>query len=225
MIPWELLDKAHVPDTIDELCLYKRGNEFSIRVNGHELMNSRIHGSEEILAEKACEIISNRPCPRILIGGLGMGYTAASALRHTGVHSQIEVAEIVPSVISWNRGPLAELAGKPLEDPRILVQETDIARILKNETHAYDAILLDVDNGPAGLTRKNNSWLYGHAGLKAALDALRPTGVLAIWSAGPDQAFTRRLGKAGFEVKEICVRARATGKGSFHTIWLAIRRA
>lgn len=224
MIPWELLDRALIPESGEELLLYQHGRDFSIRVNGCELMNSRRHGSEEALAEMACEIIAARPCPRMLIGGLGMGYTAAAARRQLGADGQIVIAEIVPAVVAWNRGLLAELAGRPLDDPRIVVREIDIARILQEEQEAYDAILLDVDNGPDGLTRQGNNWLYGKAGLKAAWAALRPSGVLAVWSSGPDHSFTRRLQQAGFAVKEVCARARAIGKGSRHTIWLAVRR-
>lgn len=223
MIPWELIDKADVPDSGGELRLYKHGRDFSIRVDGYELMNSRIHGSEEVLAEMACEVVAGYPKPRILIGGLGMGFTASAALHRMSADSEIVVAEIVPAVVVWNRGPLADLAGRPLDDPRIVVREGDIARIFQDEKQAYDAILLDVDNGPDGLTRKGNSWLYSCVGLNAAHDTLRPQGVLAVWSAGPDQAFTQRLKKAGFKVTENRVRARAGNKGSHHTIWLGVR--
>jgi spermidine synthase len=223
MIPWELIDKAAVPDGGGELRLYKHGRDFSIRVDGYELMNSRVHGSEEVLAEMACEIVAGRPNPRILIGGLGMGFTASAALKRMAAESELVVAEIVPAVVAWNRGHLADLAGRPLEDPRIVVQEADIARILQDEKQAYDAILLDVDNGPDGLTRQDNNWLYSSAGLQAAYETLRPAGVLAVWSAGPDQAFTQCLKKAGFKVTENRVRARAGNKGSHHTIWLGVR--
>jgi spermidine synthase len=157
MIPWELIDRAHVPESGEEICLHKHGNDFSIRVNGYELMNSRSHGSEEILADMACEKIIGRSCPRVLIGGMGMGYTAAAALRHLGPDGQIVVAEIVPAVVVWNRGPLGDLAGHPVDDPRTMIHEGDIAHVLHDEKHAYDAILLDVDNGPEGLTRKENN--------------------------------------------------------------------
>lgn len=223
MIPWELIGRADVPDGGGELRLYKHGRDFSIRVDGYELMNSRVHGSEEVLAAMACEMVEGRPKPRILIGGLGMGFTAAAALHRMPEDSEIVVAEIVPAVVEWNRGPLSDLAGRPLEDPRIVVREVDIARILQDENQAYDAILLDVDNGPDGLTRQGNSWLYSGAGLQAAYETLRPAGVLAVWSAGQDQAFTQRLKRAGFKVTENRVRARAGRKGGHHTIWLGIR--
>ena len=222
MIPWKLLDSAKVPGSGEELRLYNRDKEFSIRVNGCELMNSRAHGSEDVLAELACAKIADRQHPRILIGGLGMGYTTAAALRHLGPGSKIVVAELAPAVVEWNRGPLAHLAGYPLNDSRISVQERDVAGILRSERNAYDAVLLDVDNGPAGLTQKSNDWLYSQEGLNTAHAALKPSGVLAIWSAAPDTAFTKRLSHAGFEVSEVSVRSRALGRGSRHTIWLAI---
>ena len=222
MIPWELLGCAQVPGGGEELRLYKRGEEFSIRVNGRELMNSRAHGSEDALAELACAKIADRHRPRVLIGGLGMGYTTAAALRRLGPGAQVVVAELVPEVVEWNRGSLADLAGNPLQDARVSVREADVAQILKAEQRAYDAILLDVDNGPEGLILKGNDWLYSPNGLNAAYEALTRAGVLAIWSAGPDIAFTKRLRRAGFEVNEVRVRARSGGGGR-HTIWLAVR--
>ena len=223
MIPWQLLDSAQVPGENKDLRLYQRGGEFSIRVDGSELMNSRVHGSEDAMAELACARIASLPCPQVLIGGLGMGYTLAAALNRLGAESQVVVAELVPAVVAWNRGPLAELAGYPLQDVRVTVREVDIARILQEEQRVFDAILLDVDNGPGGLTRKENDRLYARAGLDAAFAALRPAGVLAVWSAGPDRAFTKRLCQAGFEINEVCVRARRSGAGGRHTIWLAVR--
>jgi len=222
MIPWELLDSAQVPGSSGELRLYRRGKEFSIRVNGCELMNSRAHGSEDALAELASAKIADRPCPRVLVGGLGMGYTAAAALARLGPGSQVVVAELVPAVVRWNRGPLAGLAGHPLRDARVTVQEVDVAAILRTERRAFDAILLDVDNGPDGLSRKGNDWLYSQAGLDAAYAALTSKGVLAVWSSGPDSAFAKRLSRAGFEVDEVRVRARGSRGGGRHTIWLAV---
>ena len=222
MIPWELLDCAEVPGSSGEVRLYRRGKEFSIRVDGCELMNSRAHGSEEALAELASAKIVDRPCPRVLIGGLGMGYTTAAALGRLGPGSQVVVAELVPAVVDWNRGPLADLAGRPLQDARVTVQEVDVAAILRTERRAFDAILLDVDNGPDGLSRKGNDWLYSQAGLDAAYAALTSKGVLAVWSAGPDSAFAKRLSRAGFEVDEVRVRARGSRGGGKHTIWLAV---
>jgi spermidine synthase len=223
MIPWEFLDSAQVPGDGGELRLYKRGREFSIRIDGHELMNSSVHGSEEALAELACTRVADRPVPRVLVGGLGMGYTMAATLRLLGAGSQVVVAELVPAVVEWNRGPLGALAGHPLRDDRVEIRQVDIADILQSEQRAYDAILLDVDNGPEGLSRKGNDWLYSVAGLQAAFSALRTEGVLAVWSAAPDRAFTRRLRMAGFAAEVIHVRARGPRKGGHHTIWLAGR--
>jgi spermidine synthase len=222
MIPWKLLGSAQVPGSGEEIRLYSRGTEFSIRVDGSELMNSRSHGSEDALAELACAKIADRKRPSVLIGGLGMGFTTAAALRHLAAGSQVVVAELVPAVVEWNRGPLADLAGHPLDDPRVVVQEADVAGILRTVRHAYDAILLDVDNGPAGLTQKSNDWLYSQAGLDATHAALKPSGVLAVWSAAPDNLFAKRLSSAGFEVSEVSVRSRGSGRGGRHTIWLAI---
>jgi spermidine synthase len=223
MTPWILLDSAQVPGNGGELRLYQRGNEFSIKIVGRgELMNSRVHGSEDALAEHTCTRLVGCLKPRLLIGGLGMGFTLAAALRHVGDQAQVVVAELVPAVVAWNRGPLGEHAGHPLQDPRVTVREGDVARILKAEQQAYDAILLDVDNGPEGLTRKENDWLYSTNGLNAAYTVLRPQGVLAVWSAGPDQAFLQRLRKVGFEVDEVRVRAHGS-KGARHIIWFAKR--
>ena len=223
MTPWSLLDSAEVPGNGGELCLYRRGDEFSIKVTGRgELMNSRVHGSEDALAEQTCARLVEGAQPRLLIGGLGMGFTLAAALQHIGAQGQVVVAELVPAVVAWNRGPLGEQAGHPLEDPRVTVREGDVARVLRAEQGAYDAILLDVDNGPEGLTRKENDWLYGMTGLNAAYAALRPQGVLAVWSAGPDRDFVQRLRKVGFEVEEQRVRAHGS-KGGRHVIWFARR--
>jgi spermidine synthase len=221
--PWILLDSAAVPGNGGELRLYRRGDEFSIKVAGRgELMNSRVHGSEDALAEQTCARLVNRIAPKLLIGGLGMGFTLAAALRHLGDQGRAVVAELVPAVVAWNRGPLGEPAGHPLEDPRVSVREGDVARVLSAGQQAFDAILLDVDNGPEGLTRQQNDWLYGMNGLNAAYAALRPRGVLAVWSASPDPDFVQRLRKVGFEVEEQRVRAHGT-KGARHTIWFARR--
>jgi spermidine synthase len=223
MVPWELLDSSPVPEGKGELRLRKRGEEFSIRLDRCELMNSRRHGSEEALAELACARIADRCRARVLIGGLGMGYTTAAALHRLRADGQVVVAELAPAVVKWNRGPLADLAGRPLEDGRVTVRQLDVAEILRVEKGAYDAILLDVDNGPEGLTRKGNDWLYSRAGLAAAFTTLRAASVLAVWSASPDRAFAERLGEAGFEVDEVQVRARGARRGTRHTIWLGTR--
>ena len=223
MIPWEFLESAQVPGNGGELSLYRRGEEFSIRTGNRQLMNSRVHGSEEALAEFACARIAGRTRPRILIGGLGMGFTLAAVLRGLGAEGEVVVAELVPAVVAWNRGPLAPLADYPVKDGRVTVREVDIAEMLQNARQAYDAILLDVDNGPEGLARRENDWLYARPGLEAAYAALRPAGVLAVWSAAPNQTFVQRLRRVGFTVDEVRVPARNSGKGRRHTIWLAGR--
>ena len=225
MTPWELLGKAVVPGQTGELRLYRRGADFSIRADGQELMNSRMHGSEDALAELACGKLSGRPLPRVLIGGLGMGFTLATALRVMHKTARIDVVELVPAVVAWNKGPLGELAGRPLEDTRVVLHDGDVIRLLRTEKDAFDAVLLDVDNGPEALTRKSNNWLYSPAGLRKIHEALKPRGVLAVWSAGPHPVFVQRLRHAGFSVEEVLVRARDGTRGGHHLIWLAIRLA
>ena len=223
MTPWILLDSAQVPGNGGELRLYQRNDEFSIKITGRgELMNSRVHGSEDALAEQSCARLVNRTTPRLLIGGLGMGFTLAAALKHLGNQAQVEVAELIPAVVAWNRGPLGQPSGQPLRDPRVTVIEKDIAFLLKAAEQSYDAILLDVDNGPEGLTRKENDWLYSIDGLSETCAALRPGGVLAVWSAGPDNTFAQRLRKTGFVTDEMRVRAHGS-KGARHTLWFALR--
>ena len=223
MIPWQLLDSAPIPGNDKRLRLYQRGGEFSIRIDGREVMNSTVHGSEEALAELALGRIVGRSRPRVLIGGLGLGFTTAAALRRLGAGGRVVVAELVPAVVQWNRGPLGQPAGYPLQDPRVTVREGDVAPLLETGRRAYDAVLLDVDNGPEDLTRRSNHWLYTRAGLEAASKALRPGGVLAVWSAGPDPAFSQRLRRVGFEVDEVRVGSRSPRGRSRHTIWLAGR--
>jgi len=222
---WMLVGVARASGDERELRLYRRDEEFSIRVGNSELMNSRLHGSEDALGELACAGIADCPRPRVLIGGLGMGYTLRAALHALSAQGQVIVAELIPAVVAWNRGPLGELAGHPLRDDRVTVREVDVAWILRAEKSAYDAILLDVDNGPKELTRNGNDWLYAQGGLSAAFAALRPGGVLAVWSAGPDLAFSDRLRKTGFKVEETRVRAREARGGARHTIWIAERAA
>ncbi|OGS36265.1 MAG: hypothetical protein A2506_05295 [Elusimicrobia bacterium RIFOXYD12_FULL_66_9] len=206
------------------LSLYRRGDEFTLRVRDTELMSSHVHQSEDALAKLACAKLSHAPRPVILIGGLGMGYTLASALRETGPGAQVIVAELVPGVIEWNRGVLSHLAANPLADPRASVHLQDVAMSLQTESDAFDAILLDVDNGPEGLTRFSNDWLYTPEGLGAAYSALRPNGVLAVWSSTPDKGFGMRLRKMGFEVEEVRVPSSDHAQADRHTIWLAVNR-
>lgn len=221
-----LLASTPIPDNGGELRLFASGDDFIIKLDGiaGDLMSTRAHGSEDQLAEIACKKIANRPQPRVLIGGLGMGFTLASALRHLGSNAEVVVAELVPGVVEWNRTIVGAKAGHPLNDARARVREGDVALVLKEAAHAYDAILLDVDNGPEGLTHKANDWLYSMEGLQACKKALRPRGVLAVWSAGPDQDFTRRLKKSGFAVEELRVYAHGN-KGTRHTLWMADKPA
>ncbi len=225
MIPQILLDKAETPDGGKELRLYQHDKDFSISVGNVQLMSSRTHESEEMLAKLALERIEEQEHARVLIGGLGMGFTLRAALDGLPATARVEVAELMPAVVKWNRGLLAALAGHPLDDNRVVVREVNAAKMIKEGKGRYDAILLDVDNGPAGLSRTGNHWFYGLSGLHASLAALRPKGVLALWSAGPDVEFTRRMEKVGFHVDAIRVRARAGGKGAHHLIWVATKQS
>lgn len=219
MIPWEHLDTAEAPGGA-ELRLMRRGAEYSIMTGAIELMNSRLSGSEEALAALACDRIRGRRQPQVLIGGLGMGFTLRAALSELPADAEVTVAELVPAVVAWARGPLAHIFGGSLEDPRVSVRETDVGAVIGAARGQLDAILLDVDNGPGGLTQPANDGLYAPGGLAAARRALRPGGVLAVWSSGPDERFTQRLRKAGYAVEDVRVRAHA-GRGARHVIWLA----
>lgn len=222
MKPRELVATAIVPDG-GELRLFRRGGDFMIVLAGNELMSSRMSGSEEALALITCDRLRDRPAPHVLIGGYGMGFTLRAALEVLPARASVTVSELVPEVIAWARGPMAELAAGCLDDPRVDVAEGDVAALIRQTRDAYDAILLDVDNGPDGLTRLANDQLYSIDGLAHAKRALKPGGVLAIWSAYADHAFTRRLNASGFAVEQVEVRARSNGKGPRHTIWLAKR--
>ena len=224
MIPWETLAGVKVPGSGEVLSLHKRGNEFSIKVNGNLLMNSLTHFSEDALADISCGRIKSVRNPSILIGGLGMGYTLRAALDTLGHDAKIFVSELMPTVVEWNRGPISHLAGHPLRDRRVTIVEKDIAVILRTQRGAYDAILQDVDNGPEGLTLQANDWLYSDAGLQAAASALRPKGLLAFWSVKPNKKFVKRLRKAGLDVQEIPVRGRDQYRGAHHIIWIAASR-
>jgi spermidine synthase len=221
MIPWEKIDTAAIPGTGDELRLMRRGREFSIMLGTNELMNSRLSGSEAALATLAAKKIEKVAKPHLLIGGLGMGFTLRAALGALGNEAQIVVVELVPAVVAWARGPMAEIFGDSLGDPRVSIREADVTEIIRTHRSKFDAILLDVDNGPEGLTRKANDALYSSAGLQAAQAALRPGGVLAVWSSGPNPPFAKRLRGAGFDVNEVNIRATGRGGGARHVIWIA----
>jgi len=231
VIPWEELDRVLVPGG-GELTLLRRGDEFSIRAGTQELMNSRMHGSEEALAERGCAGLVRdsgvetpvRGAPvrgvRVLIGGLGMGFTVRACLDRLGAAARVEVAELVPAVVRWNRGPLAHLAGRPLDDARVRVLEEDVGEVIRAARATYDAILMDVDNGPAALASAANARLYTAAGLAFAARALVPGGTYALWSPVDDRRFTERLRRAGLAVTTERVPARPGGGGR-HVLWVA----
>lgn len=222
MIPWIHLDTASVPGSKSELRLMQRGGEFAIMAGATPLMNSRMSSSEIVLAEVACERLKGRRKARVLIGGYGMGFTLRAALAGLDRDVQVVVAELVPAVLKWARGPMAELTAGGLSDPRVSVQEADVGSVIAAGRGSFDAILLDVDNGPDGLSRPGNDGLYNFRGLQAARQALRPGGMLAVWSAAPSKAFVNRLQQVGFQVEEVKARANK-GRGVRHIIWVATR--
>ena len=223
MKAWRLLDRAPVPAGPTELRLYQRDDEFSIRVDGLELMNSRAAASEVALAELGCAHVRSQPAPRVLIGGLGMGFSLRAALSQLPAAAVVEVAELVPAVVRWSETYLGQLAEHPLRDARVRVVEQDVAQPIRAASALYDAILLDIDNGPNALTHPGNDWIYARAGLLAVQRALRPKGVFGVWSSTPVPAFVLRMRRVGFAVEERSVRARARGRGARHTVWLATR--
>ncbi len=230
MNAWELLDSEEIAMPSGAapgpsvMALMRRGHEYVIRVDGRELMSNSAHASEEALAELACARIRGREGARVLIGGLGMGFTLAAALGALGEGDRVVVAELVPAVVRWNRGPLGPLAGNPLADRRAEVRVCDVAELIREPESPWAAILLDVDNGPSGLTRFTNNWLYTRAGLDAAHAALEPGGVLGVWSAFPDDGFTRRMKRAGFETEVVDARSRGRKGGRRHFLWLGEAR-
>jgi spermidine synthase len=223
MIPWALLDTAQVPGGGGKLRLMRRGTEFSIMLGQNELMNSRLSGSEEALAAMACGRIRARERPRVLIGGLGMGFTLRAALAALGTEAQIVVAELVPAVLAWARSSMVEVFGDSLTDPRVSVCEADVGHLIRTGRLPFDAIVLDVDNGPQALTRESNDRLYDLEGLSAARSMLRSGGVLAVWSSGPNLNFAQRLRKTGFDVDEVRVRSTGMRGGARHVIWISTR--
>jgi spermidine synthase len=223
MKPRELIATAKVPGGV-ELRLFSHGEDYMIMLDGNELMNSRLGGSEAALAVMACQRLRETREPHLLVGGYGMGFTLRAALAHLGQGARVSVAELVPEIIDWARGPMTTLTAGCLEDPRLHLLLGDVATVIGSSANCYDAILLDVDNGPSGLTRPANDKIYSKQGLRAAMAALKPGGILAIWSAAPDAAFFERLKTAGFQVEQVSVRARSNGKGSRHVIWFAQSR-
>ena len=210
-----------MPDDGGDLRLMQRGSEYSIMSGAIELMNSRLSGSEKALATLACERLKDRSGAHLLIGGFGMGFTLRAALHALGPQARITLGELVPAILAWARGPMAHMTGDCLDDPRLTLREGDVGDLIRTARGEYDAILLDVDNGPEGLSRKANDRLYDAEGLLAARNALRPGGVLAVWSSAPNAAFTGRLNRAGFLIDELRVRATDAGRGARHVIWMA----
>ncbi len=222
MIPNKLIDTATWAGTT--LRLYQRGDEYSIRVDkAGELMNSRAHNSEDVLAELACKMIAKRDAPHLLVGGLGMGFTLAAVLYHTGPGARVTVSELIPAVVRWNRDYMGSLAGFPLKDARVQVKMQDVGRVMQEYKNGFDAIMLDVDNGPSSFTHDDNNALYSLHGLSCAYDALTPGGVLTVWSATEDPAFTQRMMKTGFEVTQQRVGSHTSKRGNRHNIWIGVR--
>ena len=222
MKPWELLGRTSTSDG-REMRLSKRDTEYAIFVDNKLLMSSRMHGSEEELAALACATARTAAAPRVLVGGLGMGFTLRATLDLLPAGADVVVAELVPAVIEWNRGPLAPLAGRPLDDRRVRVEAGDVAETMRRHPGAFDAILLDVDNGPTAFTTDTNAGLYGNAGVMRARDALAPGGTLAVWSAWEDRKFEQRLQYYGFRVSVSRVRARLKKGGPRHTIFVGVK--
>jgi spermidine synthase len=219
MRPWQILAEAEAPDGA-KLVLSRRGDEYLIRAGGYDLMSSRDDSSARALAELGCAGLRERSGVRVLIGGLGMGYSLAAALAQLPADAEVELVELVAAVVEWNRGELGELAGRPLEDPRVRVHIGDVAERIRSRRAEYDAILLDVDNGPDPLAHDHNAALYGVAGLRAAHHALRPGGVYGVWSYSDAGEFARTLARAGFSASVQRVQNRGRDRGRTHAIWL-----
>jgi spermidine synthase len=223
VIPRELIGEAEVPGG-PPLRLFRRGSDFMIVLDRNELMSTRMHGSEVALGTMACDRLAGHKAPHLLIGGYGMGYTLRAVLGQLGPGAHVTLVELVPGIIDWARGPMAAVTAGCLDDPRVTLTMGDVGASMAHSNAQYDAILLDVDNGPEGLTRAANDGLYSPQGLANAKQALRPGGILAVWSAAPDTAFGRQLERGGFSVETVKVRARETGKGATHIIWFATKR-
>jgi spermidine synthase len=219
MIPWELLGEARTPEGT-HMTLTRRGNEYMILADGKDLMSSRMKGSEEELARLGCDRARNAESPCVLVGGLGMGFTLRATLDVMPPDATVVVAELMSAVVEWNRGALAPLADRPLDDRRTKVALGDVAVTLREGRGRFDAVLLDVDNGPCAFTQESNSGLYDNAGLTMIREALKPQGVLAVWSAWDDRKFEHRLRHHGFELETHRVRARLRQGGPRHTIFV-----
>ncbi|GEJ58530.1 spermidine synthase [Anaeromyxobacter diazotrophicus] len=220
MKPWETIDRALAPDGT-ELVLARRGAEWVVRAGGHVLVSSRAHGSEEGLAALGLERAARRDT--VLVGGLGLGYTVRAVLDRVPAGARVIVAELSRALVDWNRGPVSALAGRPLDDPRVRLQVSDVADRIAEATRAFDAILLDVDNGPSALVHGRNERLYGEAGVHLAFEALKPGGALAVWSAGPDDRYLAALRRAGFAAEAVPAPARAGSAGARHVVFLGVK--
>ncbi|PKN48097.1 MAG: hypothetical protein CVU59_00325 [Deltaproteobacteria bacterium HGW-Deltaproteobacteria-17] len=226
MLQWEFLESVKMPDGKGSMELMRRGKEMIIRIDDHELMGTHVHGSEEALSDLAfdhLDVLHPEGDVAVLIGGLGVGFTAAAALRRCGPAGRVVVAELVEAIARWNEGELGEASGHPMRDERAELVLTDVAELIRNPPQPWHAILLDVDNGPKSFTQLANGWLYSPQGIRSAYEALVPGGMLAVWSAHDDRSFTRRLERADFRVELVPVRARGARGGNRHFIWTAIR--
>jgi spermidine synthase len=220
---WKQLGTAPIPDSDKSLMLFQDKDDFYIKISGGiELMNTRKHGSEDALGYLPCQALKKTESLRVLIGGLGMGFTLASVLAHVGPQAVVDVAELIPEVVEWNQGPLGAISGYPLNDQRTRIHITDVGKIIRAQKACYDVIALDVDNGPDGLTKTSNDWLYTAAGLHCVRRALKPRGIVSYWSAAPDPRFNKLLKSCHFRVEEKQVYAHGK-KGARHTIWLAYK--
>lgn len=224
MKPWELLGRTRTPEG-EDMTLMRRDGEYVILANGRSLMSSRMHGSEEAMATLACRRIRTTEAPRVLVGGLGMGFTLRATLDLLPPDAAVVVAELVPAVVDWHRGPLGPLAGHPLKDKRVVVDVGDVAATLRANPGRFDAVLLDVDNGPAAFTASHNGGLYDDRGLAAVRAALKSGGMLAVWSAWEDRKFEQRLRYGGFTVTVERMRARLKKGGPRHTVFLGVKPA
>jgi spermidine synthase len=222
MDPFELIDTARTPEGSD-VTLCRRGNEYFILADGKDLMSSRMHGSEEELARLGCERARSLESPRVLVGGLGMGFTLRAALDVLPPGAEVVVAELLDAVVTWVRGRLAPLAEGPLDDPRVRIEIRDVAEVLRENPGGFDAVLLDVDNGPRAFVQDANARLYDNDGVALARDALAPGGVLAVWSAWDDRRFEHRLRHFGFAARAVRVRGRLRRGGPRHSIFIGTR--